>query len=102
MLVMKIKDGASLVAYLDGEFERIRKMGHMVTGIITGTRTRKILSEGCQVIQGQSVKSEETINRFMGALIIEDGVNIDRLEVVHGKSPTLPKAENPFLKLKGV
>lgn len=95
-----IKDGMDMVSYLDRKLEQIRVANKIATGIIIGTRARKELSKACQHILGQNPKEDITINRFRNVLLIEDGENGDRLEVVFGAAPVLPVEGPSVLNLK--
>lgn len=91
-----IVDGMDLIRYLDAKFEEIKRINHTTTGIIIGTTARQWLSTACQKVMGQPQKNEVTINRFRGTLLIEDGMNLERLEVLHAKAPMIPVEGNPF------
>jgi len=91
-----ISDGMDLIAYLDTKIDEIASIGHSSTGIIIGTKARGYLSEACQKVMGQKMSKEITVNKFRGLLLIEDGVNPERMEVVHAESPTMPMEGNPF------
>ncbi len=99
-----ITDGVEIIGYLDEKLEAVRKANHTATGIIIGSRARKFLSEACMRVMEQDLKDKEdvTVNRFRGVLLIEDGVNEDRVEVIHGKAPIKPVEGNPFAQLKRV
>jgi hypothetical protein len=49
-------------------------------------------------VMNQEIKDEVTVNRFRGVLLIEDGMNEDRVEVIHAESPVMPVEGNPFLR----
>lgn len=89
-----ITNGTEIIGYLDKKMQEVKANNEMTTGIIIGSRARKFLSEAAQKIMGQPVKEEMTVNRFRGAILIEDGDNIDRVEVVHAKAPTMPVTDN--------
>lgn len=91
-------DGQDLIRYLDEKFLDVKQLGHTVTGIVIGTVARERLSETCQKVMGQKRTKDLTINRYRGALLIEDGVNPERLEVIQAKSPTLPVDGDLFSK----
>ena len=91
-----ISDGLSLVGWLDTEMDSIVKKGHMVTGIVIGSRARRVLTEGCEKAMSAKHREEMTVNRFRGALLIEDGIQGDRVEVIHAESPVLPVEGDVF------
>jgi hypothetical protein len=95
-----IRDGKDMVLYLDRRLGEIRAQGKLATGIVIGTRARKELSRACQTIMGQPPKDEEIINRYRNVLLIEDGENVDRIEIIFGKSPILPVEELKGLNLR--
>ena len=95
------KDGMSMISYLDRKLQEIVGMKKVVTGIIIGSHTRKALTEACQKTMGQSSKTEETVNKFRGVLLIEDGDHTDRLEVISGYDVVMPVDSGP-LNLKKV
>ncbi len=97
-----ITDGVDLISYLDAELDDIRNMGHTSTGIIIGTIARKYLSDACQKVMGQKLHKDITVNKYRGLLLIEDGVNAERLEVIHALAPTIPVEGNPFAFSKGL
>lgn len=85
-----IKDGMDMVSYLDRKLHEIAASGKIVTGIIVSTEVRKTLSVACQKMMGQSPNPEETVNRFRNVLLIEDGENENRLEIVYGPKAVAP------------
>jgi hypothetical protein len=91
-----ITDGMDLIAYLDTKLDEITAIGHTSTGIIIGTVARRHLSDACQKVMGQKLTKEITVNKFRGLLLIEDGVNPERMEVIHAEAPTMPVEGNPF------
>ena len=97
-----MKDGMDIVAYLDQKLSDIQKDGKTVTGIIIGSNARIALSRACQQVLGMPLKDEETVNRFRGALLIEDGEDKYRLEIVSGVSPTVPLEGDAFSRLRKV
>ena len=91
-----ITDGLSMIAYLDRKFAEVIASNKMVTGIVIGSKSRKLLTEACQKTMGMALKVEETVNRFHGALLIEDGNNPERLEVISGVHITVPIERSPI------
>ena len=96
-----IKDGMSMISYLDRKLQEIAGKQKVATGIVIGSRTREALTEACQKTMGQKFKSEETVNKFRGVLLIEDGEHSDRLEVISGYGVVVPVESGP-LNLKRV
>jgi hypothetical protein len=97
-----INEGMDIIRYLDWKLEEIAKTELVVTGIIIGSSARIELTKACQKVMGQPDNPEETVNRFRNILLIEDGNNKDRIEVVSGMNAVRPQEGNPFLKLKRV
>ena len=91
-----ITNGMEIVGYLDKQLTAIKSQGHTGTGIIIGTKARKMLTDACQKLMGQPRKEEETVNKFRGLLLIEDGVNLERVEIIHAVAPVLPVEGGPF------
>ena len=92
-----IHNGMDIVRYLDEKLAAIKAADYTATGIIIGSVARKHLSITCQELMGQkSTKDDITVNRYHGVLLIEDGVNSDRVEVISAKAPTLPVEGSPF------
>lgn len=91
-----ITSGTEIVGYLDKKLTEIKKQGHTGTGIIIGTKARKMLTDACQKIMGQPHKNEITVNKYRGLLLIEDGVNPERVEIIHAVAPVLPVEGSPF------
>lgn len=85
-----IKDGMDMVRYLDRRLQEIAAEEKTVTGIIVSTEVRKALSVACQKVMGQSPNEEETVNRYRGVLLIEDGETKDRIEIVYGPEAVRP------------
>ena len=96
-----IKDGMGMISYLDRKLQEIVGMKKVATGIVIGSHARKALTEACQKTMGQSLKMEETVNKFRGVLLIEDGEHVDRLEVISGYDVIMPVESGP-LNLKKV
>ncbi len=98
-----IKDGMSMISYLDRKLQEIVGKRKVATGIVIGSHTRKALTEACQKTMGQKFKSEETVNKFRGVLLIEDGEHSDRLEVISGyEHEVVAPVESGPLNLKRV
>ena len=93
-----LSDGYDLIKYLDEKMNRVVAEKRVVTGIIISKDLKKELSRACQVTMGMKPKDEETINKFRGALLIEDAINSDRIEVVVGN--IAPVETIPFGNLK--
>ena len=79
-----LKDGMDMVGYLDEKMAKAANNKRTVTGIIISTAAREELSKACRNIMGVKAGVEETINKFRGALLIEDADNENRLEVIMG------------------
>jgi hypothetical protein len=92
-----ISTGHDLIAYLDSKFAGLREKGFTVTGIVIGSAMRKELTKECQRVMGQPMKEEETVNRFRGALLIEDGNDLKRVEVISARAPVLPVGTDAFI-----
>lgn len=97
-----IVDGMGMISYLDRRLNEISGRNKLATGIVIGSRARKALTEACQKTMGQAIKPMETVNRFRNVLLIEDGEQPDRLEVVCGTGVVVPVEGNAFLDLKKV
>ena len=91
-----ITDGMSMISYLDRKLQDIVHSKKVATGIIIGSNTRKELTEACQKTMGQAFKEEETVNKFRNVLLIEDGENLNRLEVISGYDAVIPVEGNTF------
>jgi len=89
-----INDGADMISYLDRKLQQNAQERNITTGIIVGTRVRLELTRACQKVMGQVGKPDMTVNRFRNILLIEDGNNLDRLEVIYGVKVVMP-AEGP-------
>ena len=79
-----LKDGMDIVAYLDEKMAEAANEKRTVTGIIISTVIRADLSKACRKILSVKGGVEETVNKFRGALLIEDADNENRLEVIMG------------------
>lgn len=97
-----IKSGVDIMAYLDDTMDKVRQDKKMVTGIIIGSDARRYLSTSCQEVMGQKANPDETVNKYRGALLIEDGQNPFRVEVVYAKAPTMPVEGDLFSRLRKV
>ena len=91
-----VSDGEGIIAYLDQEMLAAQKSNLTVTAIVIGTRARTHLSSACQRVMNQPIKSEMTVNRYRGALLIEDGRSPDRVEIIAATAPTLPVVDDVF------
>lgn len=91
-----ISDGAGVVRYLESRLQEIKAQNKLVSGIIISTNVRNELTKACQRIAGKTYDSAETVNRFLGVMLIEDGESRDRLEVVYGPKVVPPVEVNPF------
>lgn len=91
-----IKDGMDMVGYLDGVMSQATSAGESVSGIIISSNLRTELTRACHKIMNVRGKEDETVNRFRGALLIEDGANADRLEVIKGRDITMPVDTSSF------
>ena len=96
-----IVDGMGMISYLDRKLKEVVGMHKAATGIVIGSHARKALTNACQKTMGQSLKMEETVNKFRGVLLIEDGEHVDRLEVISGYDVIVPVESGP-LNLKKV
>jgi hypothetical protein len=95
-----IQDGSDIIKHLDRELSKFRERNMSVSGIIIGTPLRKMLTKACQSILGAKDNPSETVNRFEGVWLIEDGVNGGRLEVIGGPNVTAPELPEMFGKVK--
>lgn len=91
-----ILDGLEMVSYLDSELIRLKKMKRTATGIVIGSTARKHLDKACKKIMGHAENADLTVNKFRGVLLIEDGLNLERLEIIHAEAPAMPVEGNPF------
>lgn len=91
-----LRTGKDIVAYLDEEVMRIRQENRAVTGIVIGSEARRLLTVTCQELMNQPRKDDIAVNRFRGVLLIEDGVNPGRVEVIHAKNPVMPVDSGPL------
>lgn len=91
-----ISDGDGIIAYLDQEMFNAQQKNLMVTAIVIGTRARLHLTAACQRVMQQLSKPDTTVNRYRGALLIEDGRSPDRVEVIAGEAPTMPVVDDVF------
>ena len=91
-----ISDGVELISYLDTELMHLKELNHTATGIVIGSSARKYLDKACKKVMGHKDDADLTVNKFRNVLLIEDGVNLDRLEIIHAKAPVSPVEGNPF------
>lgn len=91
-----IADGAGVVRYLENRLQEIKAQNKTVSGIIISSNVRNELTRACQRIAGKTYDAVETVNRFLGVMLIEDGETKDRLEVVYGPKVVPPVEVNPF------
>ena len=97
-----LSDGMDMIGYLDEKLHTMVAEGKVSTGIIISSAVRKELAEACQKTMGMKSNPSETVNRYRGVLLIEDGDNSDRLEVVGGRGIVAPVEGDPFENLKKV
>ena len=97
-----LTDGGDMISYLDRKLQEVASEGKITTGIVLSSEVRKELTRACQTSMGMKSNSLETINRFRNVLLIEDGENEDRLEVIVGYQAVAPMEGNAFRDLKKV
>lgn len=98
-----LTDGMDVIRYLDRRLQETADKRKVVTGIIIGTEIRKELTKACQHVMSTPDNPSETINRFMNVLLIEDGMNPTRLEVVVSDRGALKPIEgNAFMDEKRI
>ena len=91
-----IRDGGDMISYLDQKLQELASQKKVATGIIVSTDVRRELSRACQKVMGQRLDDFETVNRFRNVLLIEDGENKERLEVICGTAVMPPVEGNIF------
>jgi hypothetical protein len=92
-----INDGMEIISYLDKVLQENSAAKKTTTGIILGSRARVKLTQACKHVMGESnLNDEVTINRFKNVLIVEDGNDIDRIEVISGGVAPIMESQSPF------
>jgi hypothetical protein len=97
-----LMDGMGMISYLDRKLQQNVSEGLVTTGIIISSAVRKELTRACQRTLNMTPNHIETVNRFRNVLLIEDGMNEDRLEVVSGRGIVVPQEGNAFMDLKKI
>ena len=90
-------EGRDLVTYLITEIDRVYAVRKVVTGIVVGSAVRRMLTRECYRALGQEDRGDSVVNRFRGILLIEDGVNPERVELIIAPLNTVLPLEGSML-----
>ena len=95
-----IKDGSGMIRYLDRKLGEIAAQGKTASAIVISTELRLELTRACQAVVNKRYDPVETVNKYRGVMLIEDGESEGRLEVIYGPRVTPPVELSPFGRVR--